>query len=295
MTMRILREPIIGGAGGGGGGGSPPAPALTADTAIDLKIFPEEIRGDASLAQVKTIGDLGKGYVNAQRLVGTDKIPAPQKGWTDQQWAEHYARLGRPEKPDAYKFPEAVKLVDGVKLDDAKLAKAREHFHKLGFTPQQAEGMFTYYANILNEAVTSETSQAEQSRISAEAKLRQELGGEEQYRAAAEMANSMLIKFGTPELVAFFTGNPALGNHPEMVKFLHKVSSLISDDKLRGAGGGTGPIVSDSTQAQREINRLSSDKEFQEALHDRSHVGHRDAVERWEHVFRVAFPGKVTA
>ena len=283
--MRILRDPIVGGAGGGGGG------EATWHTAL-----PEDMRSAPALAQIKgkdwtEAGPvLVKNYLEAQKLIGVDKIAKPQKHWGDKEWSELYTALGRPEKPDGYKFGE-IKLEEGLLFDETKMAKVREQFHKLGLTPKQAEGMLQYYTGILNETVVGERTQAQQSRINAETKLKQELGGDDKYRIAVDMANSLVTRFGSPELAEFFKANPNMGNNPEVVKFLHKIAGAMSEDTARGAGGGPN-LVSNKTSASQEIVRLTSDKEFQEALNKRDHPGHKEAVARWQHLFTVMHPGK---
>jgi hypothetical protein len=255
------------------------------------------MRANPALAQIKgkDWGEAGpvlaKNYIEAQKMIGTQRLEAPQKHWGEKEWTDFYGKIGRPEKPDGYKVPETIKLAEGLKFDEAKLTKAREHFHKLGLTPTQAEGMLSYYADTLNEAHRGDTTNQQQSRIAAETKLKQELGGDDKYAAAVDMANSVVARFGAPELADFFRSNPTIGNHPEMVKFLHKVAGVISEDRARGGGGGPG-LVSGPTAAQGEIQRLTGDKEFQDALNRRDHPGHKDAVQRWSHLFGQAFPGK---
>lgn len=279
---RILLDPT---AGGGGGG----------EVSWHASL-PEALRAEPSLAQIKgkdfaeAVPVLAQNYVSAQRMIGADKILKPQKHWGEKEWGEFYGAVGRPEKPDGYKFSE-FKLEEGLVLDDAKLAKAREHFHKLGFTPAQADGVLQYYVGSLNEATKSEREGSAQSRTAAEAKLKQELGGDEQYRVAVDMANSVVTRFGDEELIGFLKATPAIANHPSMVKFLHKVAGLLSEDKARGPGGGPA-LVSGQTQATGEINRLVTDKDFMAALNDRRNPGHKDALERWTHLHTVAYPGK---
>jgi hypothetical protein len=37
-------------------------------------------------------------------MIGSDKIPVPNKYATDEDWQAVYSKLGRPESPDAYEF-----------------------------------------------------------------------------------------------------------------------------------------------------------------------------------------------
>ena len=55
--------------------------------------IPEEIRGHKSLEHIQDVGALAKSYVNAQSMIGADKIAIPGKHATDDDWGEVYRRL----------------------------------------------------------------------------------------------------------------------------------------------------------------------------------------------------------
>ena len=64
----------------------------------------EEIRADKSLAPIKDINSLAKSYIHAQKLVGVEKIPLPNKHATEEDWNVVYDKLGRPKSPEEYKY-----------------------------------------------------------------------------------------------------------------------------------------------------------------------------------------------
>ena len=52
----------------------------TPEVNVDWKqSIPEDIRADKSLESIKDVGSLAKSYIHAQKLVGSDKIPIPNK------------------------------------------------------------------------------------------------------------------------------------------------------------------------------------------------------------------------
>ena len=67
-----------------------------------LQQVPEDIRGEAALQTVPDIGTLAKNYLNAEKLIGQQRLPAPQTSWGDKEWGEFYSKIGRPEKPEGY-------------------------------------------------------------------------------------------------------------------------------------------------------------------------------------------------
>ena len=69
-------------------GGSQAAPIGFLDS------LPEDLRGEPSLRTFTDPASLAKSYVNAQRMIGADKIPKPGKSWTDDQYNEFYNSVG---------------------------------------------------------------------------------------------------------------------------------------------------------------------------------------------------------
>ena len=64
----------------------------------------DELKADKSLENIKDIESLAKSFVHAQKLVGADKIPVPNKFATEKDWDAVYEKLGRPKNSDGYKF-----------------------------------------------------------------------------------------------------------------------------------------------------------------------------------------------
>ena len=68
-----------------------------------MEMIPEELREHPSLAPIKDVGNLARSYVNAQRLIGSDKVPLPANP-TDEDLDNIYSKLGRPEDASGYEI-----------------------------------------------------------------------------------------------------------------------------------------------------------------------------------------------
>ena len=97
--------------------------------------IPEEIRGHKSLEHIQDVGALAKSYVNAQSMIGADKIAIPGKHATDEDWGEVYRRLGRPDSPEGYELTN--ELPEGAEASDDLLSWFKGAAHDAGLTPQQ--------------------------------------------------------------------------------------------------------------------------------------------------------------
>ena len=54
--------------------------------------IPEEYKEEKSLENINSMDDLVKSYLHAQKLVGANKIPVPNKHATEEDWNEVFKR-----------------------------------------------------------------------------------------------------------------------------------------------------------------------------------------------------------
>ncbi len=249
-------------------------------------MLPEDVRGDASLRDIADIGSLGKSYVNAQKLIGADKILKPQQNWGDNEWNGFWNSLGRPENPDAYSFKiEADKIPKEITLDDGRLKEVKAHLHKLGLNDKQASGALQYYLDSMIRQHTEATTSRETSLQMAMTELKQKFGAN--FDSKVTMAQAVVKKFGTPELQAKIQ---EIGNDPHFVQLFSAIGEAMMDDTARGQGSNL--IVTDAATSLSEINKLKGDADFQKALGDRNNPAHKVAVERWTALHERAYPSK---
>ena len=270
-----------GGEGGGGGGAAQPP-------ALDINTLPEELRKEPSLAAIKDIHSLAKGYVNAQKLIGAKRIALPAADAGDQAWNDFYSAIGRPEAPDKYEMPK-VEVHESLKPDEKKMTEVKGLFHKLGLTPKQASGIMEYYMQSSDSVVRSQLSQAEQQSQASTAELKQEWG--DKFDANLDVAKAVIKKFGDEKFLTYLEGS-GMGNNAQLIRVLNKVGMAMMEDVSRGGGAGGDLNLTDQSRAVAEIDRLKGDAEFQKSLHDVRNPGHNAAVQRWTNLFAAAYPGK---
>ena len=285
MKRNLLSALGTDGGGGAGGSGGP-------DLSLRLDTLPEDIRGEASLLAIKTIPDLAKSYVHAQKLIGQQRLPMPQEGWEQKQWDDFYGKLGRPETPEKYGLPDFKPKNENVKIDEAAFGEIRKTIHGLGLTDKQFKGVMSVYLNSLDQGVTKVTSERQTQTDAAMGALRQEWG--QNFGTNLDVAKSVLRKFageGADELVGYLDES-GLGNNVKLVKFLHSVGAAMLEDNTRGGEAGTGLQITDEARAKSEIDRLKTDQEFMKSLMTAQVPGHDEAVKRWMNLHSVAFPGR---
>ena len=286
----------------GAGSGTPPPDAglLGGNTGTPppndwRTVLPEDIRDEPSLQAIKTIPDLAKGYVHAQKLVGTDKLAKPQANWTPEQKAEFWNQIGRPKTAEEYKFGE-FKLAEGVQIQDERLSAARSKFHELGLTNEQADGVMQYYVGVINQETETTLQAKAQSRQQGLQALQKEHG--EKLSEVVDVANSALRSLGGEDLIKKLQVMQ-LDNDPQLVNLLYKVGKLAQEDDARGTGPGL--LIPDATAARQRIDDLVNDPDFMQRLNNRTlldkktgelivnHQQHQEALDEWNRLHALAY------
>jgi len=240
-------------------------PQATTDWKASLS---EEIRSDKSLENIKDIEGLAKSYVHAQKMVGSDKIPVPNKYATDKDWDAVYEKLGRPKSADGYKYD----LPQDKQVDEASLKEFSNQAHKLGLLPTQANGVVKFYNEMTAKSIQDADSKALAARENSTKELKQEWGQafDQKINQAATLAKSV----GATEL---FDTNLAdgtkLGDHPVMIKAFAELANKMGEDTITQASG---PAYLTPNQIEKQIGELT---QVGSAYWDKNHINHQAAVE----------------
>ncbi len=249
--------------------GNEPTPP-TAPTQFDKwkETIPEDIRNDASLKDVKDIASLAKGYVSAQKLIGS-KIGIPQEG-DETAWNDLYGKLGRPEAPEKYqvKRPEIPK---GMTYNEDLEKQFLPVAHKAGLNTRQVNALIAWQTEMMKQ----EAEQSKQGMKAAEDGLKKEWGND--YTNRISVAQRVVKDYAGQEVVDFLE-KTKLGNNPAFIKFIYDIGSALVEDgaapaKGVGNGGGLTPEA-----AQQKIGALLADPQFASKYFNSRTAGHKEAV-----------------
>jgi len=221
-----------------------------------LSLVPEELRDHPSLSPIKDVPNLARSYINAQRLIGTDKLPLPANP-TDEDLDNIFGRLGRPEQPDGYAIQ-----ADGNILTEDDTTRFKEAAHALRLTPDQATGILNYYlSEASNSAEGMQVTMKEQAEQT-EASLRQEWG--QAYDTKLQAAQSAIKEFdGDGVLGMDLADGTKVGNHPAFVKVFAAIAdfkkTVTSEDSIAEPAMAN---VMTRQQAQAEVDAIMRSPEY---------------------------------
>tara|TARA_Y100000385_G_scaffold290212_1_gene362454 strand:- start:3053 stop:3889 length:837 start_codon:yes stop_codon:yes gene_type:complete len=245
-----------------------------------LNMIPEDLREHPSLSPIKDVGNLAKSYINAQQLIGADKLPAP-KNPSEEQLSAIYNYLGKPESADAYEF-----AVDGNIITEEVATSYKDVAHKLNLTPQQASGILDYYKGLTDSSQQQAGQQMELQREEVENNLKKEWG--QAYDQKIAGAGEVINQFGSPEMLEWqLADGTKLGNHPEFIKAFANIAdfrqSVTSEDTITNA---TSSRAMTPKEAQAEIDSIMSSSEYT----DRKNVVARTrAIERVQELYGMIY------
>jgi len=231
------------------------------------ELIPEEYREEKALSNFKDMGDFVKSYLSAQKIVGADKIPVPNKFATEDDWKAVFNKLGAPENPDDYKYS----FKEG-EVDQELISSFNQEAHRLGLLPQQAESLIKYY-NDLNEGSSIQAEEkATETRMHTENELKKEFGPQFAKRLdqAKRLASSTL---GNEFLEnTFLDDGSRLGDNLNVVKAFSNLAEKLSEDEV--VKGDSSSYMT-ANQIEKEIDELTQEGS---AYWSKTHPNHNKAI-----------------
>ena len=233
------------------------------------EIIPEKYKDEKALANFTTIDDFVKSYLSAQRLVGANKVAIPNKMATDEDWEEVYSKLGRPAKPEDYKYSFSEE-----EINQDQLKNFNETAHRIGLLPKQAERIIKFYNEMNTQAEADNQKVFEAKQVEAMTDLKKEFGPTytkrlDQAKKLAtetlgnEMLNNTVLKDGT-----------RLGDSVEVIKAFSMLADKLSEDEIIK---GEGSSYQTASEIEKEISELTEDGS---PYWQKTHPNHAKTVDR---------------
>jgi len=262
--------------GDAGGGTETPAtpPAGAPDESNWYDTLPQDMRDDQNITKFDSVEAMGKSWLNAQRLIGADKIPMPQ---TDEDWGNTFNRLGRPEEASGYE----VNIPEGIEVSAENQTKFLEFSHKIGLNQKQVQEFVDWDIEQKSTATEAHDSATESATNEAISGLKSEWGAA--FDQNVGIANRAINEFVNETELSFLQDNSIdgvkLADHPVMVKLFANVGKgMMESGKLEGVGSEQAMTPN---EMQEKANTLMSNK----AYTDNRHPEHKQLVRQVTQLF----------
>ena len=231
-------------------------------------LIPEGFKEEKSLDNFNNMEDFVKSYLHAQKLVGADKIPVPNKHATDEDWNEVFKKLGAPDTPEDYKY----NLKD-VELDQNQVKEFNKAAHQLGLLPKQAEGLIKFYNEMNGNNAASQEEAAAEAQLQTETELKAEFGP--QFNKRLDQAKKLAVNSLGSEFLenTYLKDGSRLGDNIKVIKAFSELADKLSEDEIIKGDGSEYMTAKD---IEKEINELTQEGS---AYWSKTHPNHNKAVQ----------------
>ena len=231
-------------------------------------LIPENFREEKSLENFNNMEDFVKSYLHAQKMVGADKIPVPNKHSTDEDWNEVFKRLGAPSDPNDYKYD-----FKDQEMDQGQVQEFNKTAHRLGLLPKQAEGLIKFYNEMNANNATSQEEAAAVSQMNVEAELKKEFGP--QFNKRLDQAKRLAVNSLGQEFLenTYLKDGSRLGDNLQVIKAFSDLADKLSEDPIIQGDGSSYMTAKD---IEKEITELTQEGS---AYWDKTHINHQKSVD----------------
>ena len=231
-------------------------------------LIPENFREEKSLENFNNMEDFVKSYLHAQKLVGADKIPVPNKHATEEDWNEVFKRLGAPSDPNDYKYD-----LKDQEMDSQAVQEFNKTAHRLGLLPKQAEGLIKFYNEMNVNNAASQEEAAAQAQMNVEAELKKEFGP--QFNKRLDQAKRLAVNSLGQDFLenTYLKDGSRLGDNLNVIKAFSDLADKLSEDPII-QGDGTSYMT--AKDIEKEITELTQEGS---AYWDKNHINHQKSVD----------------
>ena len=270
--------------------GSDPAPETTEpqETSDDggwgslVESLPEELRGNETIKNTKSLESMASQLVNAQSALGTKRIEQPKEDWGDEEWDKWYDNV-RP-KDDTYKIPEvAIEGVEAVpELTEESQDELVQFAGEMGLSQRQFDKLYQKYIelgiqgdNITKEQTAATIKEQRQS-------IQMDWG--ENYDNNLKQANAAYeaLSQEIPEIKDLVEGNAGVANHPAVLKLFHKIADSTRDALPPAANNPASGFANDTVHGVKTAIQELDEQHAQLIMGDPSSMSMAERTKRQE-------------
>ena len=232
-------------------------------------LIPEKYKEEKALSNFVSMDDFVKSYLSAQRLVGANKVAIPNKMATDEDWEEVYSKLGRPAKPEDYKYSFSEE-----EINQDQLKNFNETAHRIGLLPKQAERIIKFYNEMNTQAEVDNQKMFEVKQTEAMADLKKEFGPT--YTKRLDQAKKLAVETLGNDMLnnTILKDGSRLGDSVEVIKAFSMLADKLSEDEIIK---GEGSSYQTASEIEKEISELTEDGS---PYWQKTHPNHAKTVDR---------------
>jgi len=186
----------------------------------------DDVKGSPTLGKFKSLNDMARSYINAEKMIGHDTIPIPKEDSPKEVFDRIYTSLGKPESAEGYELNTLEISGFDAKSDDVKTFS--EFAHGLNLNKEQAQALVKFDHERYQSALNSVTAEQQQKNEEQAHQLKAEWGMAFDHHLDTSLKAQETL--GVRKLIEEL----GLGNHPEVQKTFFNVAKQLGEDKMVG-------------------------------------------------------------
>lgn len=269
LKMNLLGEGETGGGSSESSTPSTEAPVFTPPTWAAGLSVDQEILKAPMFSSIKSVDDVVKGYYNAQKMVGADKIVVPGKNASSDEWRNYYVKGGLPSTFDDYKVDLPSSFDDqGFNAEFLKAA------YENNVRPDQLQKL-TEMFDKSNEKIVAdyEEQQAQELQQTAQS-LKQEWG--QGFEKQIARANRVIKHFGGDDIHKQVLESD-LANNGQFLRLMAKIGEkMTGEDSFNYETTSSFGMTKD--EAKSKMNAIYGD--MNSPYFNRDHAQHKEFLDK---------------
>jgi hypothetical protein len=247
--------------------------------------FLGDLKGDPVFKpyEGKPVQEVFKGYANAARMIGGDKIVVPAGSLdTEATWNQVWDKLGRPKDHTGYNIRlEPGIMPEGTRVDPVIDEAYAKTCHRLGILPKQANALYNWHARLIADLQEENAAREDSAYDRAAEELRRELRTEDRFQSFLDRSNRVVSQYaGSDDAAGRIIEK--YGNDPDIIRLLGNIGQSLDEDVLI-TGGKRYADGSDPRERLLDIQQNKANP-LHEAYFNAGHPQHQYAVDE---VFRL--------
>ena len=226
----------------------------------------DELKNNPTIQNIKDLESAANTLVHQQKMIGS-RIPIPK---TDEERAELYTKLGRPETSEKYNF--AIPETHSKFFNEEQVKQFKNVAHQIGLNNDQAKALIDFQVKSVDFENQRRNSEMTLGKKSTEEALHKEWGYD--YDNKVRAAQRAMSVYADEELIQLL--DTEAGNHPSVVKLFARLGEDITEDMAKNTQNNK--LAVSPIDAKADIAKIYSDAKH--PYHNSGHPEHRNAVEQ---------------
>ena len=226
----------------------------------------DELQNNPTIQNIKDLESAANTLVHQQKMIGS-RIPIPK---TDEEKAELYTKLGRPETSEKYNF--AIPETHSKFFNEEQVKQFKNVAHQIGLNNDQAKALIDFQVKSVDFENQRRNSEMTLGKKSTEEALHKEWGYD--YDNKVRAAQRAMSVYADEDLIQLL--DTEAGNHPSVVKLFARLGEDITEDMAKNTQNNK--LAVSPIDAKADIAKIYSDAKH--PYHNSGHPEHRNAVEQ---------------